>query len=35
MAVEGKGGLVHGGLYFVFGQVARPDDYYLPAGVKQ
>jgi hypothetical protein len=35
MAVEGDGYLLHGGFQFVFGKVARPNDYYLPTGVKQ
>ena len=35
MAVEGDGYLLHGGFCFVFGEVACPDDDYLPSGVKQ
>ena len=35
MAVEGDGYLLHGGFEFVFGQVARPDDYYLPTCIHQ
>jgi len=33
--VQGDSYGLHGGFQFVFGEVARPDDYYLPAGIHQ
>ena len=33
--IQGDGNLLHGGIQFLFGQVALPDDDYLPAGLHQ
>lgn len=33
--IQGDGDLLHGSFQFLFGQVARPDDDYLPTGVHQ
>ena len=35
MAVEGDGNLLHGVFCFIFGEVACPDDDYLPTGIHQ